>query len=308
MRTLRWTVMAVTLILGVQAGPVVAAGAENQRPQFRQHMQEVMAMRAAARSFFEAKSAGNQETALAAAKKAQGLWQDLPEGWRKRIEEKHAGTADRIKGLHTEYALPDDYSPAGGGTTTTSGTQTRDGSTVTRESETTLPNGKEITRESTTTRNGNTVTRDAERTGVNGKTETAEATWTKNGNTVTKDATFTGPNGKQSEQDVTWTKTGNEVTREGTTTLPNGKTATSEGTWTKNGNTVTHEGETTLPNGKEITRESTTTRAGNTVTHQGTNTGARKAGGREWKPRYGDDFDLFGGRERPHAGGHGGRR
>ncbi|MCX7007913.1 MAG: hypothetical protein NTY53_11820 [Kiritimatiellaeota bacterium] len=47
------------------------------------------------------------------------------------------------------------------------------------------------------------------------------------------------------------------------------------------------------------------------MTHQGSTTGDLKAGGRDWKPRYGDDLDLFGGRARPgaaHAGGRGGRR
>ncbi|MCX7007914.1 MAG: hypothetical protein NTY53_11825 [Kiritimatiellaeota bacterium] len=173
MKTMRWTVLAAALALSTQAGPFSsggAAGADGQRGSFRQHMQEVMAMREAIRSFFGAKSAGNQEAALAAAKKSQGLWQSLPETWQKRIEERHAGTGDRVKNLHTEYALADDY------TVTRSGPTTRDGNTVTREGTKTLPNGK---------------------------TETVDATITKSGNTVTKDATYAGPNGKTADQDVT---------------------------------------------------------------------------------------------------------
>jgi hypothetical protein len=61
-----------------------------------------------------------------------------------------------------------------------------------------------------------------------------------------------------------------------------------------------HAGTTTTTSTR--TRDGTWTKNGNTVTHQGTTTGERRGGGHEWKPRYG----LFGDRERPHAGGHGG--
>jgi len=57
-------------------------------------------------------------------------------------------------------------------------------------------------------------------------------------------------------------------------------------------------------------RQLSATKNGNTVTYQGERTGPGSGKAhpqaRNWKPHYGDDFDLFG--DHPHPGGHGGGR
>jgi hypothetical protein len=196
---------------------------EALREKMKERFAAVTDMRKAAQDFFAAKDAGNRDTATAAAAKAKSLWQGLPENWRKAIEEKHPGTAERIVSLSDEF--DDDDGPQ----------------TLTREAQATTATGRSLTSTDTVTKDGNTVTHQGTTTTGSGQTVTRDGTLTRDGNTVTHQGSSTTGSGRTSTRADTWQREGNKLSHEGSTTGSRGNTAAREDSLTRDGRSVSRD-------------------------------------------------------------------